>query len=130
MVCQRHVDDSPFIGGHWFESYGPSRVCDTLCYPTGHVHQRLVSAVLIALYVHQQVDVGVQFLADHVLDQELERLERLAAPAYEKTRVVTFDVEHRPAKVFALDLSQRSNHIDTQQRDDFFQDFRCRRHHV
>ena len=130
MVSQSHVDDTPFVRRHWFEGYWPTGICNALCDPPGHAHKRLISAVLITFHVNQHVDVSVQFLADQILDQELESLERVPAASNQKARVIAFDLEHRSSQVFPLDLSQRRHHLDAQKGDNVIDHFRCRFHNV
>ena len=124
------MHDSPFVGRHGFEADGVSGVHDPLRNAAGHVGQSLVSSLLVAFDIHLKVRVDAQLLADHVLDQELERFQGFAPAADEQPGIVALDIERRAAEVFFVGLGQRRNHIDSEQRDDLVENLCGRCHDI
>lgn len=122
MVSQRHVDDSTLVGGHRLQGDRTSAVGDPLGHPARHVGQGLVPAVLVPLHVHHELNIGIQLLAHHVLDEELKGLEGVPAAAYQEACVVALDLEHWAAQVFPFYLSEGGDDIHTQKGDDVFED--------
>ena len=73
-------------------------VCvDAIRDPISHFTQRVLAPLTVLLDVQRNANVLVKLLAHDALDDELKRVQRIAAPADQEPGIGTVDVDHRAA---------------------------------
>jgi hypothetical protein len=96
MIGERHVNDAALSCRHRLHGHRAAGGHG----PVGHAHshspEHLVPALAVAFHVQRDIDPPVALAAEHEVQQELERCQRLAAAADEQAGVFSVDVQrHR-----------------------------------
>ena len=101
---ERHVDDAPFCRGHRFKAVLAPAGRYTPCCAARQPAQHLEAAFPVILDIDFDIRLAAQLAVGDHTDQELERLEGLAAPSYQQTCVLAFDLENQRTVVVVADI--------------------------
>ena len=88
--------DHPAVGrGHGFQSYATAGLKDTLGDAVSHFAEGILAALTILLDVQRNADLLIEPLADDTLNDELERVQGVAATPNQQPGIGAVDVDHR-----------------------------------
>ena len=103
--------DYPAVGGsHGLQRDAAAGLRDAIRDPISHFTKRVLAPLTVLLDVQRNANVLVKLLAHDALDDELKRVQRIAASPDQKPGVGTVDVNHRAAGQLVLLGAQ--GHVD------------------
>ena len=94
VIGQRQVDDSALVGRHGFEGNRPSAVRDPLGDPASQVSERVVTTLLVARHVHEQVHTLTHPLGADEAHDELKGTQRLTPTTDQQAGVLPVDLDY------------------------------------
>ncbi len=103
--------DHPAVGrSHGLQRDAAAGLLDTIRDAVGHFTQRVLAPLPVLLDIQPNTDVLVKLLAHDALDDELERVQRIAASPDQEPGVGTVDVDHgTPGQLVVLGAQ---GHVD------------------
>ncbi len=101
-LAQIEVDYPAISGSHGLQRDAAAGLRDTIRDPIRHFAQRVLASLTVLLDVQRNANVLVKLLAHDALDDELKRVQRIAASPDQKPGVGTVDVYHGTAGQLVL----------------------------